>query len=583
MLAKWSLKRNLSCADAAHILRLHLDAESRDIQLQIFFFNKNKTLADIRTYIKKSNAVSNDGDLLKHLSGELPPYIGIGSPCRLPCPTAPTPKSFANVMNTITDSNFRPSLLPVPGANRDSFGSQQTGSPWSFVEPDTRSSKVPSPSWVGLSTPLDEGVENELFDDSSHESLLLESLDNLGPKYKSLALDASRISPASFLAVTQPFVSPDMQITEFTCNVSFHGLLSASPIQAVGLPGVDETQGDVVTDPIRSILGNFWNCEQFNIFNECSWFLVSCIQGCIYRGQKQYGNADRRFADAIGSFEVAITQRREECLTLLTVLVALFESYGHRDVVKSILEGVHRVMSGRLGNADPMTRTVSFMRYTQSLEPGESGVYDINELVEIYNSLFCEHGAHSWLTLTAQYNVAWTQLENRNFMAARLILTELKPLCETAFGPLHLQSIICCATLARAQFRNGELQPAETLLEEAVVGRIKKVFTVSHPYYWEAQHRRGVFLIALSNSFDHLHKKYKSLRQTAEELLREVLLWRFTILGTANPRTTNTFHVLEGLLKSEGRHADAQALFYWCDNNCQRERDLLMGDKYVLT
>ena len=194
-----------------------------------------------------------------------------------------------------------------------------------------------------------------------------------------------------------------------------------------------------------------------------------------------------------------------------------------------------------------------------------------------------QYGGRSKLTLVARYNVAWATLEQKNFEEARSELLSLKPTTETVFGRFHLQSISCAATLGRAHLRCKEFENAITLIEETVVCRVEKVFSKSHPYYWEARHRQGTFMSILSEQDERNPTSRSALQTEAEAILREVLLWRVTILGSNNPRTSFTFVTLKKLLEKEGKIDEAYNLHKWCLASCQSERQKVWGHQFVLT
>jgi hypothetical protein len=221
------------------------------------------------------------------------------------------------------------------------------------------------------------------------------------------------------------------------------------------------------------------------------------------------------------------------------------------------------------------------MRQTQLPEYGISGTYDQDKLMRIYEEFSNSYGALSKLTLTAQYNVAWADLENKRYQEARQKLEQLKPLSEKVFGELNLQYIMCAATLARANLRCHNFKIAQGLIEDLVVKNIRRMFTKSHPYYFEARHRQGSFLIQLSDCEEDLAKQ-QTTRFEAEGILREVVLWRCTVLGNNNPRTKFTFHTLRDLLKKQGKMQEAATLHEWVLSSCQQARLDLFGHKFEL-
>jgi hypothetical protein len=293
-------------------------------------------------------------------------------------------------------------------------------------------------------------------------------------------------------------------------------------------------------------------------------------------------DAESKFAAAAESYHNVILYQRDHCLSVLSSLVALFESYGQRMAAREVLKRASQGLRLFPEDMSPFTDTVDFIYRTQLPDYGTSGKYDTETLYNIYKHFRRIRGAHSRLTLTAQYNVAWAELENKNLHTARALLIELKPLCETVFGPYHLQTIMAAATLARAHVHNKEYDSAQMLIEETVVARVKKIFSDDHPYYYESTFRLAAFMkIRSGEESDPTNRQ--CLRQKAEALLRDVLVWRLTILGSANPKTICTFKTLKDLLWKEGKADEANDLYSWATINSQPRRQQLYDKDFVLT
>lgn len=472
----------------------------------------------------------------------------------------------------------------VPGTSRTSWTSLHSSPAWSIIN-DGESLKVPAVD--ELPSHFEQDPDSEFGDDPSSGDRLRERLQELVPQFQTLAVNASQLGPINAATIVQPLVSPGPQHDKVECSPYFNGSTSISPVHHWTKDTMQQIPWETWTEALTVVLGGTENCAQLNSTSHTTYFLLHCLQGCMLRNQHQTSAAAAEFEAAMERFQDVLTYQFDECLSTLSSLVALFESYGQRMVAREILLLAVTALHARTQllpslEMDPLYETVMFMCQTQIPEYGTSGTYSLTTLEAVVDKLHEKYGDRSKLTLMARYNLAWAKLENRHVQEARSELLALKPATETVFGRWHLQSISCAATLARAHLHCQEFENASVLIEETVVFRIERVFSKSHPYYWEARYRQGTFMKYLSDSEQNPTTRF-SIQEEAERILREVLLWRITILGFNSPRTNSTFRTLRELLETKGKFVEANTLHIWCTESCQKERQRLWGHCFVLT
>jgi hypothetical protein len=592
-LKAWKLRRNLNEEYAAHILRLHRIAQDNGITRNVYFYAKLKSQQDIRGYLRKRQHPRSESDLLEAIKNDaITPacitYEDI-TPSKMEIRSSRTSSSSTPYSRPTSSPGHRgmdSSPVSGPTTGCTSLTSLQSSPGWTLVD-DEKSSEPTQPSTTDPPSPAeDDEIDAESGDDVSPTALLRESLEQMESNFQTLAIEASIIGHANALSLVQPLVDPSAKPTGVASEY-LHGALSVTPVQHWMDSTIGHIQWNILPDPLRTILDKKHICQNLKSETHTARFLLHCIQGCIFRNQGQDVEAGSSFAAAIAAFKEILHHQFDESLSTLLSLVALLESYGQRMTAREILLGVAKALDNRAPEfgkveMDPLYETVMFMCRTQVPEYGTSGSYDIVHLEDVSQKLSQEFSRMPKLTLVSRYYVAWAELENKNYFRARGLLLQLKPLTETVFGRLHLQSISCAATLARAHLFCGEFENANTLIEETVMPRAERVFSRSHPCYWEARYRQARFMdIASDQERDPI--KQQNLRSDADGLLREVIRWRLTILGSSNPRTAFTFRTLKGILNKMGRLEEAEKLHEWCMKECQLERQRLWGHRFVLT
>ena len=553
---------------------------------RICFFEKEKTARDITLYIKKSTSLKGERDLEQVIeAGEpTPRYItyrdipvGVDITESTSAWSVLTPDSLPASSRNSTGMRSSPLSLPETGNATPvtSVSSSPAGNP---VEGTDAQSFHPTSNLDCLPRPVQEPAEWPAYSDED----FLQPYDNFEPQYEDLPIDPSQVGPLNALGLFQPFFCPEPYNHQHQPTERFHSMVSATSPHTMANFDHGQSSWKIMQDALDSVMEDNKQCKQLSKRAHSARFSLRCISGCILRNQGHDKEAQSAFKEALSDFDSVLKHELQDSLSALANLLAILESYGQREVAKQILGSILHRLHGSLPQADPLTETVSFMHQTQYPKPGSSGVYDVDRLNIIHQQFTSRYGYQSKLALVALFNVAWAELEHKNYKQSRDILLQLKPTCEHVFGSLHLQAIMCAATLARAHLRCGEFETAQVLIEESVVGRVQKMFSETHPYYWEARHRQATFMIQWSDSEEH-YVTQRQLRSQAEDILRKTVVWRLTVLGNNNPRTRFTFEALKAVLSKQGKTDDASKLDDWCFAACQQRQQDLYGHRFILT
>ena len=468
----------------------------------------------------------------------------------------------------------------VDTTSQTSVNSYQHSPNWDVIHHSDYAGMDASPLLSAAASALDGDLAMRNYEDLSPAAKLPELHANA--QYNPpVVLNEEHLGLGNAFNLVQPFLHPSPDHYTPPTSPYFHSLLSATPNQRL----LDSTTGHLsweLSHVLRKMLEDNSKCEEFSQNREAASCFINCIHGCILRNQSQLIEAQGRFAAAAADFQKIFVQQRQNSLTVVVSILALLESYGQRMAAREILMQFYQTLQQDFGEVKPFADTLLFIYQTQVPEYGSKGTYNTQNLEAVHEQFRATYGKNSRLTLNAQYNIAWAHLEHGHYKTARDLLLQLKPLCEDTFGPHHLQSIMVTATLARAHLYNDEHGPAQMLIKETVVCRVKEIFSESHPYYWEAVFRQAVFM-KMRSSKEQNPAIRQSLMQQSEALLRKVLKWRVTILGSANPRTNSTFRVLKGLLEDEGKSDEANNLYFWAVQECQSARNQLWQSEFVLT
>ena len=579
------MKRYLNESDVAHILRLFCQARKIGCCRRVFFFGKEKTTTDIASHIRRSSSVFPEPDLSNDENAAIPWYITYEDlpPAQSPIPSIARPALYSQDSNPPSSGSLEPmGSSPIPHVNTSqaSVTSYQHSPSWELINSNDYASTHPSPLLSAVASAPDEDAEMPSYDNLFPAGNLPDTRTK-AKDMQAVVLSEEQVGLGNAFNLFQPFLHPSPDHSTAPTSPYFHSLLSATPNQRL----LDSTTGHLsweLSDVLRKVLEDNNRCEDFSQDRDTASFFINCIRGCILRNQNQIIEAEGRFAAAAADFEKIFIRQTQSSLTVIGSILALLESYGQRMAAREILVQIYQTFQQDSKEVKPFVDTLLFMYQTQVPEYGSKGSYDMHTLEDVYEKFRSAYGPHSRLTLTARYNIAWAQLEHEQFKIARDCLLQLKPLCEDAFGPHHLQSIMVTSTLARAHLYNDEHAPAQMLIKETVVCRVRDIFSESHPYYWEAVFRQATFM-KMSGIKERNPTVRRSLMERAEALLRNVLKWRLTILGTANPRTNSTFRVLKNLLEIQGKSNEAYNLYFWAVKECQSQRDQLWQPDFLLS
>jgi hypothetical protein len=575
--------------DAARIEKLLLEAERLGIDRKVYYFNKQKTLADIKAYTRKRKSANpfSCGQLPEIPDSDtLPGYITVveNSVCEgsaiLPYVATPSTSSNTgrNSLNIGTpDMQTSPFLQPSTSVLTP--GTSVTSSPaWKptdliFQQDHQQSSFIEDP------LPPSAAYTGGLQQEDDHHFNSDEKRQSWGLQYESLSVDASQVGLENALELVKPLLSLQSPGPIFAPNAYITAAMSVTPPETFRSFNHDQS----LFEDLSTIMRGGVQEETLTSRGPSAQFLLGCVQFCISRSRRQDEDAPVTFTPAMDAFEEMLKTDLDNSLPVLGNMIAIFECYGQRYAAREILAGVLDCVS-RCSRPNAITKTIQFMCQTQVPEYGEKGQYDIEDLYDIceeFKSL--QNPSYPKLVLIARYNIAWAELETQNNDKARSLLYGLKSDTETIFGERHLQTIMVNATLSRANLRCGRLLIALGLIEEEVIAKVSEMFSKSNAYYYQARHRQGIFMLKLSQTTEDAYRK-QSYRDQAEKILREVVLWRMVYLGNNNPRTDDTFCCLKELLEDDENTADqAKDLSQWCFEQSQAERQRIWGHHFTLT
>ena len=548
---------------------------------------------DIVSYVRKTTLVADEDSLLREVDQEESPpdYITFEDIPPVSTQFLPVPATMrgpAHSQSDLSSKTSRESQAPsadvLSGSRKTSVTSHQSSPHWQVVNHSESGTREPSPLLQAEIPAINDDFDMAYDYDSSPAASIFPPTQPALHSFHPVILGQDAVGPANVLNLAQAFVQPELSHSTMPASDYFHSLVSPTSPQRLFDTAANQLSWEL-PEVLYEILHHHNKYAQLDEDPlqdaNTSGFFLHTVYACILRNQSRTIEADGEFAAAAFDFGKIVDQQVDNCLSVLGSVMALLESYGQRMGAREILRRVFQMFSRNTKGKSPFIETLAFMCQTQIPEYGSKGTYDIETLRWIHLEFHRLHGNRSRLTLTAQFNVAWALLECQDYSSARNLLIELKTQCETVFGPYHIQTIMASATLARAHLYNEEYRSAEMMIQESVISRVARTFSSSHPYYWEAKFRQAAFM-KMRGMKEQNPKTQRSLMQQSESLLREVLIWRTTILGTANPRTNSTFRVLKNLLEGQGKYDEATFLYDWAVRECQPRREELFQKDFSL-
>ena len=549
-------------SDAAHILRLIQDAEKHGCVRHVFFFGKEKTKADIATYLKKTQLVDTEAQLLRQSDETEPKPDYITFKDSSPQSPQSDRTDDTSRVAALRDPHITMSYpIPIPDAGRDTRNLPSQEDPLSYVFISQDRDFKSSPQTHEVSIPL-------------HDSPQLGVVGQ--PKHAPQGPAMSAYEPqSSFDGIETPFAGIYEPLRPYSNEAflpvnmtTFNGLMSSTPyVFHAEQPPSETTSGMSFQALVQTMLGRDQDADDQSTYSFAKAFLRQCCEVCLYLGQDPNRvDAENLLAHTGHVFDLLLQSPDEwtQSLTVLNNLLTLFYTYGQVALSARICEYAYRAADRRFGSTHSITFMIQFMMSIQERPPGAgTPYYDIESLKHAHDLLVTMAGEESQLALTARYNLAWALTEVEQYEEALEILMHLQAPCERTFGASQIQTIACISTLARVYLYTKREISAECLMRETIATRIEDNFLDSHPYFWEARNRHSLFLLKIANAQTLPHKKQQYLDK-AEKTLQEVLLWRFVNLGPNNPRTSCTFRALRRLLRRQQRMDEADSLYQWC-------------------
>ncbi len=521
-LKTWGLRHKLTKRDAAFILRLLNQARKEGRPEVVVFSGQIRRREDIVKYIQRNEKLVDEDHLLSCISetDDTPAFIQLQIPqIESERPVTPQP------------------LLTPPSASPSSTNSDSPN-------------RGISPMRVQLSSPLDTPR-------SSGEWLPTERPAPLSAGFEGEAIP-------QYLGNAHAQLHPD----------HLHALASETPAVVDQLDNLD-------FDIYRSVVGQIHSRQLRDRRSPSANFVMNCMYWLMCSGQNNaafQAKGEWYLDSAMFAFLCMLADVEspaEECLGALSVVAALFDCYGHQERLRELLERCDGLTKKHYGSENPLTMTIDFMR--KMLAGAGCPEHNIPQLTQVVIDMHVIFPQSLRPALTARYHLAWARLENelkqqdripRNFEPIRQELEELAKQCKIHFGRDRIETIMALATWARATFWCGLGVQAESILSHSVMPRVRDNFVESHPYVWEAKHRHAFFLFQLAKAEAGESRSPRLL--AAEQLLREVVLARYRVLGESNRKTKHSLGLFRDILRAQGRVPEAQTLLDWCKREISR-------------
>ncbi|KIV89422.1 hypothetical protein PV10_06823 [Exophiala mesophila] len=520
MLRQWKFKHNLNPSDAAHCLKLLNEATSRGLSQTVIFSGQKVTRSSIRKYIQRSSHIKSEADLLAKINPNetAPTYIRLASATPI-VPHQPSPST----------STVSPAVCPGP-----SHVNLTKGAPTNQIVRSTQGYHLPS--------------EHRFSASHTH----LGSLESLIAPFRPSALDGPSTTPPSTGALDR-----------INMALSCHPIALADP---VSLSELNEHHGYGFDE---HVWGDFSRCPQVNDATQfSSTFVANSLRWCICDSQnnrKYDEHANYHFHTALWYFACMLRdcpQPGEDCISATSIAIAILESVGQSRRLAKLLAECNQVSTQALGSSNPLSRTLGFAETILQLRgSGKPPAYDIKHLKSVHQEILSRYPRSRGPALVAEFNVAWAQLEMKQYEVARKELQGIFAECQSHFGASHMHTIMALASLARATMKLGDIREARRILVSEVRPRIRSNFPENHPYVWELDHRQAFMLMQLAKLTDE-HNKSNYLHQ-AENLLRHVVVNRHHILGSNNPKSVQSFRLLSDVLEQQNRHQEAYQIWEW--------------------
>lgn len=578
--------------DAAHILRLYLDANKSGKEIVVKFYAQEKTFDDIKKYIQKRkkdesfeyflNLIANEHQP-PHITYQIRSQINESSYPQLACGTETTnPVFFSGTQGQATHEKLQPTsinLMKFRMLQTPDRTPERPSSAASMQSSDSLSNcchPLTAPSLTTFQFLGDPAAElPDGFDDQDGLSIAFSGTEAMNNSLSQRALTGE----FQFSQGGHEHLASASSSLNTDCNV--HCLVSVTPLVADqgtlaemlhrntdSLNPLEECDGFMEIEDFldsRNKLGD--NSAYYPISGDSdgAHFLRGCISACICQGQGFNSAAGSYLEDASKAFEKLTLKHPDECIPIVANLKALIETYGQREMAHKILKTANETARNTFGPGHPIPETIAFILGTRRC------VFSISKLKQVQRDLVQLLGFKSQSSITAHFNVAWALTENEQSADAVALLEGKKDDCIAIFGSHHIQTVSWFALLARSYFSLEYFEAAERIFRENVTGSLVTMFpTGVHPYMLEARHREARFLKKLQEKEKDQFKRSQYL-QRIEDILRMVLLGRYKILGPPNPQTARTFRFLRTFLESQGRGNDAQNLLVWVKNQCDVE------------
>lgn len=277
-------------------------------------------------------------------------------------------------------------------------------------------------------------------------------------------------------------------------------------------------------------------------------FLAFSITGCLRLNEGMDDAAESAMRVATMIFAEMIAIRHESCLTSLSLLTALLDAHGKREVTTCLLDKFKAAALSMkdLPEKDSVVLTIRFMSDIMSGIKIES-LSSPEDLKKVFNDFERYWGPGSPSTLVCLCHLGWRLAGEKD--AERLtegwdVLSRARSTAEQILDPCDPQTIMSLTMLARV-LHNLNRHPEALEVMRTAMDRIIIRFPDYHPYRLSGLRRFSLIMQELG-PYD------------AEPILREVAAKRLRVLGPDSHLTQASMKELKELLIEKGRTDEAE-------------------------
>ncbi|EXJ90381.1 hypothetical protein A1O1_03482 [Capronia coronata CBS 617.96] len=275
--------------------------------------------------------------------------------------------------------------------------------------------------------------------------------------------------------------------------------------------------------------------------HEHSWrWVARCFAACIYLSRGNDALSRISLADADAEFEKMLTPHQDpKVLLALTQTLQILHIHDQGVISRTIICSAYNVAERVLGPDDPLTTIVRWMVYVADLNMRDRDITS-STLDHLHTQFVQRHGTTDPRSIASLYCYGYMLNVERQVEQAELVLRKVYELSCVNLGARHLQSISALTNLHRALERQGRIDEAIHVLEQAIANA-RETLGHNHPRRLES-----IRLLAI------MHEG-RGQMDVAESLYWRVLEGRVRMLGRNHQYTQGMKSDLETFLKRRGK------------------------------